>query len=206
MATIGYAGLPVPGGGDAPATPGALAALATALDPHLVQHVTDLADRTATLSGAPVGTIAVAADGTTWAKTDASTDTWATLWEPEPAWRTLPLASGYSAGQTTPQIKRRGVQVFTRGRIARTDGTNIVGTNGVQLASVPDDCKPAQLATSGAYFSLTGDPVVGAGRAEVWSDNETTPAALVFYSQDGAQDGGTVGTPWVDISGSYFLD
>lgn len=206
MATIGYAGLPAPDGGDAPTTAAAIAALAAALDPHLVQHVADQADRTATLATAPVGTVAVAADGTTWAKTDASTDTWATLWEPEPAWRTLSLATGYGINQLTPQIKRKGRQVFTRGRINRTDGTNIVGTNGIQIASVPDDCKPAQISTCSAFYSLTGDPLIGAGRFEVWGDNETTPSAVVFFSQDGAQDGGAVGTPWVDISGSYFLD
>ena len=44
MATIGYAGLPIPGGGDSPTTPGHLADLAEAIDPHLWQHVTNLAD------------------------------------------------------------------------------------------------------------------------------------------------------------------
>jgi hypothetical protein len=206
LATIGYAHLPVPAGGDAPGGPPALAALATALDPHLVQHVDDLADRTATLSGAARGAVAVAADGTTWVKTAADSDTWATLWEPLPAWRPLSPAAGFQAGTMQPQVRVYGGKVYTRGRIIKIDGTAIDGTNGLTLATVPDDCVPENPATGSAYYSLTGDPLIGAGRYEVRPQGDPNVGQLVFYSQDGAQDGGDVGTPWVDISSDYWLD
>ncbi|MEV8394840.1 MULTISPECIES: hypothetical protein [unclassified Streptomyces] len=206
MATFGYAGLPAPGGGDAPTGNGQLAELALAVDPHLWQHVEDLADRNATLSGAPTRTVAIALDGTVWAKTSSAANTWVTIWEPPPAWRTLPLSSGYEAGTTVPQIKVVGRQAFTRGRVVRTDGTLIVGTDGVQVATVPGDCIPEQLSTVSAFFSLTGPPLIGVGRSEVLSRNESAPGALRFFSQDGAQDGGTVGATWVDLAGYYWLD
>ncbi|WP_326764345.1 hypothetical protein OG978_06920 [Streptomyces sp. NBC_01591] len=206
MATIGYAGLPVPEGGDAPVGPGALADLATVIDSHLWQHVADLAERNSVYAGAPVHTVVTAENGSVWVKTNSAANTWATVWEPTPAWRTLPLASGFQAGQNTPQIRLIGTRVHMRGRIIRTDGGLIVGTNGIQVATVPADCKPQHVATSTAFFSMSGDPLVGAGRVEAWSDDETVPRALTFWSQDGAQDGGTVGTPWIDISGSYWID
>lgn len=206
MPDIGYAGLPVPEGADAPAGPGALAELAEAVDPHLWQHVTSLADRNTRLPTAPVRTVAVGPDGTTWIKV-ATANTWITLWEPLPAWRPLSLASGYQAGTITPQITiRNGRQVHLRGRIARTDGTPIVGTNSIQIGTVPADCIPTVFSTSSAYYSLTGDPVIGAGRLETKPATDANPGELSFWSQDGAQDGGTVGAVWVDISGSYWLD
>jgi hypothetical protein len=206
LATIGYANLPVPGGGDAPDGPPALADLATALDPHLVQHVDDLADRTATLSAAPVWTVAVARDGTTWVKTAADSDTWTTIWEPVPAWRPITLATGFQTNTLTPQVRVYNGQVYTRGRIAKVDGTVIDGTNGITLATVPDDCLPDDIVTGSAFFSLTGDPLIGAGRFEVRPLDNPDVGDLVFYSQDGAQDGGTVGPLWVDISSSYWLN
>lgn len=205
MATIGYAELPVPGGGDAPTWPAALADLAAAIDPHLVQHVADLAERNAELAGAPVHTVAAAADGTVWKKTSTG-NTWVTWWEPRAAWRPLSLASGYQANTLAPQVSIRTGQVHLRGRLARIDGGLIVGTNSIQIATVPTDCIPQQVATSSAYYSLTGDPVVGAGRCEVQPVGGSPAGALTFWSQDGAQDGGTVGCAWVDISGSYWLD
>lgn len=41
---------------------------------------------------------------------------------------------------------------------------------------------------------------------ESHSNDQAIPGALIFWSQDGAQDGGTVGTGWIDISGSYSID
>ncbi|MGW2090372.1 hypothetical protein ACWCQ6_36405, partial [Streptomyces sp. NPDC001880] len=131
MATIGYAGLPVPEGGDAPVGPGALADLATVIDPHLWQHVADVAERNSLYAGAPVHTVVTAVNGSVWVKTSAAANVWATIWEPTPAWRTLPLASGFQAGQNTPQIRLIGTRVHMRGRIIRTDGGLIVGTNGI---------------------------------------------------------------------------
>ena len=45
MATIGYAQLPVPAGGDSPTVPADIAELAEAVDPHLLHLVDDQADR-----------------------------------------------------------------------------------------------------------------------------------------------------------------
>lgn len=96
-------------------------------------------------------TVVTAADGTVWKKT-ATSNTWVTWWEPEPAWRPLPLLSAFQAGQVFPEIKRVGGRVRLRGRIARTDGTAIIGTNGIQVATVPTDCRPpSQIATSTAF-------------------------------------------------------
>lgn len=201
MAAIGYAQLPVPAGGDAPVGPGAFAALAAALDPHLVQLVADLADRNNTLSAAPRRTVAVANDGTTWVKT-ATTNSWVTIWEPMPAWRTLTLASGYVAGEYTPQILKYNGRCWLRGRIQKTDGS-VIATNGVKLADVPSDCRPLVLGSFAGGASYTGDPITGVGRVEVYGASSSTVLGgvgiVAWLSQDGT------GTPWVDISGSYWL-
>ncbi|MFF2651463.1 hypothetical protein [Streptomyces sp. NPDC058045] len=207
MATIGYAQLPVPAGGDSPTVPAHLAHLADALDPHLVQHVQNLADRTARLANAPLQTLAIAADGTTWIKTSADTDTWITLYEPLETWRTLTLAAGHESASPTPQIRREGRQVHLRGRVQRTDGGLIGTTNSAVLANVPSDCIPKQLAAFAGGSSITGDPMTGVCRVEITSPSQAVGAGLVqMYSQDGSQGGGTIGTQWVDISGSYWLD
>lgn len=210
MATIGYAGLPVPGGGDGPTVPGNLAALAAAIDPLLWQPVTNLADRNARLSGALVRTVAVAPDGTTWVKTSSSTNTWITLWEPVQAWQTLTLASGYSAGETIPQVRIDRGQAFLRGRIALTSGA-LIPISGVKIASVPTTAIPTKLVCRATGASLSGDAMVGAGRLEVFSPDQDGNTAggrgsIVWYSQDGIQDGGTGGVAWVDIGCSYWLD
>lgn len=211
MATIGYANLPIPAGGDSPTTPAHLAELAQAIDPHLWQPVNNLADRDARLSGAPVQTVALAPDGTTWVKISATTNTWVTHWEPLQSWQAITLASGYEGGQTDPECRIDRGQVYLRGTIQRTDGA-VIATSGVKLGSVPTACIPAQIArlTSGA--SLTGDAMTGVGRTEVFSHDQDAnsfgPAgSIIWYSQDGTQvSGGTPGVFWVDISGSYWLD
>jgi hypothetical protein len=195
LATIGYEELPVPAGGDAPTVPGHIAALAEAIDPHLVHDVVDAADRSTRFSDAPLSTLCIAADGTTWVKTDAATDTWATLWEPVPAWREITtLATGFEPGLTVPEIRRIGNQVWTRGRVQLTTGDPIPGNTTV-LGTVPIDCRPSQLSFIPGGASITGDPITGLGRVEVGTSGNIT-----FYSQDGT------GTAWVDISGFYWLD
>ncbi|MFJ8049316.1 hypothetical protein [Streptomyces luteogriseus] len=210
MATIGNAELPIPGGGDSPTTPGHLAELAEAIDPHLWQHVTNLADRNARLSEAPLQTVAVAPDGTTWVKISATTNTWATLYEPLPAWQPLTLAAGYEAGQTLPEGRLYNGQVHLRGTIQRTDA-QLISANGTKLATVPNAMIPEQLARYAAPSSMTGDAMVGACRMEVYSPDQDANAiggrgSVVVWSQDGEQDEGTPGLAWVDISGSYWLD
>lgn len=201
MTTIGYAQLPVPAGGDAPVGPGAIAALATAVDPHLVHHVDDLAHRDAALSGAPARTMAVALDGSTWIKTSSTGNTWITVWEPLSAWRPISVASGYEAGQTTPQVRVVGRQVHLRGRLQKTDGSMIAG-GGVAVGTVPSDCYPQQLASFAGGASLTGDAMTGVGRVEIYSADQTSHDVgnVIWYSQDGD------GVTWIDISGSYWLD
>jgi hypothetical protein len=70
---------------------------------------------------------------------------------------------------------------------------------------VPDDCIPEQIASWDGGQSLTGDPSTAVGRMEAFSPDQDSNAlggrgSLIWYSQDGT------GTPWVDISGSYWLD
>ncbi|MGW0865735.1 hypothetical protein [Streptomyces sp. NPDC002611] len=210
MATIGYAGLPIPGGGDSPTTPGHLAELAEAIDPHLWQHVTNLADRNARLSEAPVQTVALAPDGTTWVKVSSTTNTWVTHWEPLQAWQPLTLAAGFEAGQTLPEGRLYNGQAHLRGTIQRTDG-QLISANGVKLATVPTALIPQQIARYAAPASMTGDAMVGTCRAEVFSPDQDANAlggrgSVVAWSQDGQQDAGTPGLMWVDISGYYWLD
>lgn len=204
MATIGRAQLPIPGGGDAPVGPGALAELALAIDPHLVQHVADKAERDAEYDDAPLHTIVSAANGSLWLKTSASTNTWAVIYEPVAAWRPITLASGFTAGQTTPEIRIDRDRAYLRGRIEKTDGT-VIPIGGTKLATVPSDCIPEQLSSWAGGQSITGDPMTAVGRLEVFSPDQDSNAfggrgSLIWYSQDGT------GTPWVDLSGSYWLD
>lgn len=210
MATIGYAQLPVPGGGDSPTTPGHLADLAEAIDPHLWQPVNNLADRDARLSAAPVQTVALAPDGTTWVKISSTTNTWVTHWEPLQAWQALTLASGFEAGQTVPEARIYNGQVHLRGTIQRTDG-QLIASAGVKLGSVPTAMIPEQIARLSGTSSLTGDAMVGTGRVEVFSPDQDANSlgargSIIWYSQDGSQDAGTPGVMWVDVSGYYWLD
>jgi hypothetical protein len=210
LATIGYADLPVPGGGDGPTVPGHLADLATAIDPHLWQHANDQADRDTKYSTAPAQTVVVALDGTTWVKVSSSTNTWITVWEPLADWQPLTLASGYEAGQTTPEGRIDRGQVHLRGRIQRTD-SGLITSAGVKIGDVPTAFFPAQLASFDGGASLTGDALTAVGRVEVFSHDQDANAfgaagSIIWYSQDGTQDGGTPGVAWVDISGSYWLD
>ncbi|GAA3727269.1 hypothetical protein [Streptomyces tremellae] len=201
MATIGYAQLPVPAGGDAPTVPAAVAELATALDPHLVQHVTDQADRDNRLAAAPVSTLALAADGSAWTKT-STTNTWFTLAEPLPDWAPMSLASGMEADQDAPQYRIIGQQVWMRGSIRKTDGS-LLPLAGVQVATVPDEAIPRHIGRLAAGASLTGDAAIGVGRVEVLASStglSQGPGAVMWYSQDGS------GVTWCDISGSYWLD
>lgn len=207
MATTGYADLPVPGGGDAPVGPAALMELAQTIDPHLVQHVVDLAERNTVYAGAPLHTLVSADDGSLWIKTSADTNTWATIYEPLAAWRPISLAAGYESGEFTPQARRVGQQVHLRGRIQKTDGT--FGMAGVKVGDVPADCRPATLGNFAGGASLQGDPMTGVGRFEVLGDASASAlggsGSLVWYSQDGTQAAGE-GAVWVDISGSYWID
>lgn len=210
MATFGYAGLPVPGGGDSPTGPAQLAELAEAIDPHLWQHVTNLADRNTRLAAAPLQTVAVAPDGTTWIKTSATTNTWITIWQPLPPWTAITLASGYEAGQTDPQYRIEGGKVHLRGRIQRIDG-QLIASAGVKLGSVPTACIPTQISSLPGGASITGDAMTGVCRIEIFSPDQDANSlggrgSLIVYSQDGSQDAGTPGLMWVDISGYYWLD
>lgn len=203
MPTIGYANLPVPAGGNSPTVPGDIAALATAIDPRLRQSATDLADRTTKYAAAAAGLLVTADDGTMWLKISAS-DVWVTIWEPVMDWQPLSLASGFEAGQTDPEYRIDRGQVHLRGRITRTDTTDIA-TAGVKLGEVPEEAIPAQIASWAGGASLGGDPVTGVGRCEVFSPDQDGNAlgdagSIIWYSQDGS------GVDWVDLSGSYWLD
>jgi len=208
---LGYAQIEVPDGLDGPALPAAIATMVEDMDPHLVQHVADTAERDDRLAGAPVPTVAISTgDGTTWIKV-AAPNTWATLWEPVPDWQPLTLVTGFSAGQTTPQIRvEANGRAHIRGRIVRTDASDINTFSGVKLADVPPGAIPATLAFNAGGSSLAGDPVNAVVRVEVHgattSNSLGGPGSIVAYSQDGQGDTVTGGLDWIDISGSYWLD
>lgn len=200
MATFGYAQLPVPGGGDAPTTPGDLAALASAIDPHLVQHVADKAERDATYAGAPLHTAVSAADGSTWVKTSTSSNTWVTLWEPLPAWRPISLASGIAvSGDTTPSVRVVGEYVHVLGAVDKSDGTNFSGDS-LLIGTVPADCIPARRRRYPAIASLAGDTTDTAARVEITGSGDATPGQILLWYQAPG------GTSWLDLSGGYWKD
>jgi hypothetical protein len=208
LPNIGYAELPVPAGADAPTIVDALADLATALDPRLWQHVEDLADRNATLASAPQHTVANAADGTTWIKTDGGSNTWVTVWEPLPAWQNVTLTSGYqSSGGYTPQARLIGSQVNLRGRIERVDG-QVIPINGVKVGTVPTSCIPQeQVGTYAGTCSLAGDVIIGVGKLEILETDTSSTLGdagdITWWSQDGPT---ATGTPWIAINGAYWID
>ncbi|MDT0381440.1 hypothetical protein RM572_22020 [Streptomyces sp. DSM 42041] len=205
MATVGYANLPVPGGGDAPTGPAAVAALAQALDPHLVQHAVDIADRDATFASAPLHTLVTAEDGSAWLKTSAAANVWATVYEPDPEWRPLALATGHQTSSFRPEVRRIGSQVWIRGQVERTDSAVIPNT-GVALGTVPNDCVPQdQPGQMAVVCSMAGDPTVPAGRIEVLDANTSSsvggPGTVVWWSQQGE------GVSWVNLGGgTYWID
>jgi hypothetical protein len=204
LATIGYAALPIPAGGDGPTIPSDIAELAEALDPHLVQHAANEADRDSTYASAPVQTLVIAPDGTTWIKT-SSGSTWATVWEPLQTWQDLiTLNTGLEEGAVELGIRRDGTHVYVKGRIQRTDTTTLQDANAVNLGSVPSELIPEALRTWAGTCSMGGATTDGAGRLEVLGANTSSaygdPGDILWWYQ------GTDGTPWVDISGDYWLD
>ncbi|MGC4946165.1 hypothetical protein ACLQ2N_08160 [Streptomyces sp. DT224] len=204
MATIGYAQLPVPAGGDSPTVPADIAELAAAIDPHLVQTPVDLADRNNKLADAPAQTLAIARDGTTWLKTSGTANTWITMWEPLPAWRPFTPASGMTTGDITLGVRREGMRVRLKGRVAKSDGTNLVADYAVNLGAVPSDCIPVGLRSWPASCSLNGATIQATGRLEVIGLNTSSAYGqagdVIWWFQD------PPGTAWVDLSGGYDLD
>ncbi|MDX3839057.1 hypothetical protein [Streptomyces europaeiscabiei] len=206
MATLGYADLPVPAGGQSPTVPADLAALAEAIDPHLRQTAADLADRTTKYATAPAHTLVTADDGTMWLKTSSVTDTWVTIWQPPPVWDlALTLSAGLQEGdvELALMIVDGGRQVALKGRIEKVDATKITDPNAVNLGAVPTDCIPPELRTWVGACSMAGTTTDAAGRLEVLGDSTTSAYGdtgdLLWWYQ------GTDGTDWVDISGSYWL-
>ncbi|WP_431784317.1 hypothetical protein [Streptomyces chumphonensis] len=210
MAEIGYAHIPVPGGADAPVGPGNLGAMAQAIDPHLIHHVVDQAERDEQYSDAPLHTAVSADDGSLWIKTSATATTWAVIWEPDPAWRPVTLLSGYTGGAYRPEARRIGNQVWLRGRIERTDESAVVPNNGIAIGSVPADCIPQdQVGSLSGQCSLAGDIEIGVGKLEVLEANSASsygsPGTLVWWNQDTGPET-TKGVAWVNISGTYWID
>lgn len=200
---IGRAQLPIPAGGQSPTVPGDLAALALRIDKFLAHPVDDEAERDARFAEADPGTVTVSrTDGTMWAKLDDGS--WVTVHEEPESWRPLSLASGFTAGDQAPQIRRAGNQVWIRGRVQRVDGGLITSSGDVKLAQVPDDCIPVALASGAAGQTLLGDPVIGLGRVEVlpegWEKVAGGPGSVLWYSQE------PPGSTWVGVDLSYWID
>ncbi|GGX99697.1 hypothetical protein, partial [Streptomyces fructofermentans] len=152
----------------------------------------------------PAPIVAIAEDGTTWAKLDT---TWVTLFEPlAPFTPTITLKSGFEEG-VVPLGARRwagGTRVSLVGRITRTDAGQITDANAVNLGAVPSDCIPSALRTYPGTCSMAGTTTEAAGRIEILGESSTsaygvTGDILWWYQGDG-------GTAWVDISGDYWMD
>lgn len=207
MATLGYADLPVPGGGQSPLIPADIAALAEAVDPHLRHTVANLAERATKFpASTPAQTLVTAANGTMWLKTSNTLDTWVTIWEPPPTWdRTMSLSSGLQVGDVAIglMIVDGGRKVELKGRIERTDAGNILDPNAVNLGSVPSDCIPPALRTWVGACSMAGATTDAAGRLEVLGTSTASAYGdvgdVLWWYQ------GTEGTSWVDLSGYYWL-
>jgi hypothetical protein len=206
LATIGFAGLPIPGGGDGPDVPADIAELAAALDPHLVQHATNQADRDSKFSAAPVQTLVIAEDGTSWVKLSSSSNTWATLYEPLQDWQaTITLKAGLEEGVVELGTRvKDGTHVYLKGRIQRTDGALIYDPNAVNLGSVDSALIPTELRTYGGTCSMAGTTTDASGRIEILDENTSSAYGeagdILWWYQ------GTDGTGWVDISGDYWMD
>ncbi|MFJ3812295.1 hypothetical protein ACIPWE_38770 [Streptomyces sp. NPDC090073] len=206
MATIGYAQLPIPAGGDSPTVPADIADLAEALDPHLVQFATNQADRDSKYATAPAQTLVIATNGTSWVKTSSSTNTWATIWEPLQDWQNLiTLSAGLEQGDVGLGIRvKDDKHVYLKGRVQRSDNANLQDANAVNLGAVPAEMIPDGLRTWAGTCSMGGDTTDGAGRLEVLGSNTSSsygdPGDILWWYQ------GTGGTAWVDISGDYWMD
>ena len=207
MATIGFAELPVPEGGDSPDVPAKLADLATVLDPHLVQHCEDQADRDSRFATAPAQMLVIAEDGTAWMKLVAISNTWVTVHQPLQDWQSgITLQTGFQVGDVALGLRatETGKYIHLKGRIERTDGLNINDTNAVNLGAVPTELIPVDLRTYPAACSLGGTTTDATGRLEILGEDTTSAYGvagdILWWYQ------GTDGTAWVDISGSYWLD
>ncbi|MEV8396239.1 hypothetical protein ACFVAF_34545 [Streptomyces sp. NPDC057596] len=194
MPTIGKANLPIPAGADGPTVPAHLAALAEAIDPHLVQHVTDQAERDTLYASAPLHTLVTAENGSVWIKTSAKENVWATLYEPLPPWKPLALWAGVNAssGFVAEYRVYRG-RAWLRGRVERADGNLWIG-DGPTIAATPAAALPTSLRSWVGATSLGDQIKVGTCRLEA------TPTSIIWRSKEAN------GTPWVDITGSYWLD
>ncbi|RLL68127.1 hypothetical protein D7M15_16200 [Streptomyces sp. Z26] len=192
----------MPGGGDGPLGPAALAALATALDPRLVHRVGDQADRDEEFADAPPGTLVIAADGTAWWR---AASTWVTLYEPVPAWRGITLKAGYEQNAVNLGVRRtQGTFVSLKGRVNATSGNINSPDAAINIGSVPADCIPTALRGYAATCSLGGETTLAAARLEVLGANTSSSSGeagdiLLWYQGPG-------GTPWMDISGFYWMD
>lgn len=206
MATIGYAHLPIPAGGNSPTVPADLAALAEAIDPHLRHTVVDDAQRDEEFGDAPVHTLVTAEDGTMWLKTGPDPEDWVTIWEPLPNWRPITLASGNEVSTIACEVRRDGTHAFMRGRVVKSNGSNFdLPNDPIKVGSVPGDCIPGvELASWAASCSLGGTNTQAAGRMEVLeagtsSSNGVGGDILFWFQGDG-------GTPYIDLSGDWWID
>jgi len=202
---VGRAKLPVPGGGQGPTVPGDLAQLALAVDKHLPLHVADVAERDELHADAPLHTLVSAENGTLWIKTSAATNSWATIYEPLPAWQPVTPATGYQLGSPPAEYLVEGERINLAGRIEPIAEGALIPTNGVAVGSVPQAIAPASQATVLCSSSLAGDIIVGTGRVEIVGlDNPSSswgpPGTIVWWSQEGTAGG----TPWINLSGSYW--
>lgn len=155
-------------------------------------------------SGVPSGSLCTRTD--TKELYEYVSGAWVLLPYAEP-WRTAPLKSGVrgynnNEAQWVPKLRRRGSQVFLRGRMELTAGGNFPASSAVQVIVLPSDCVPT-FPTEIQGASTTAGTQVGAARFQVNpSTYVTDPGTIVLYTGTGP----TPATPWVGIWGSYWVD
>jgi hypothetical protein len=155
-------------------------------------------------TGVPAGSLCTRTD--TKELYEYVSSAWVLLPYAEP-WRTAPLKSGirgYNNNESgwVPKLRRRGSQVFLRGRMELTAGGNFPASTATQVIVLPSDCVPTY-ATEVGGTATTAGASAGAARFQVNPATYVTdPGTIVLYMGTGP----TPATPWIGIWGSYWID
>jgi len=155
-------------------------------------------------SGVPNGSLCTRTD--TKSLYEYVSGAWVLLPYAEP-WRTLSLRSGVRGYQNNsvdwlPKIRRIGSQVFVRGRMELTSGANFPASANTPVITLPSDCIPL-VGADLAGVSTSGGGQEGFARFQVnTSSRSTNPGTISLFTGSGPNPE----TPWIGITGSYWVD